>query len=165
MNMSFGKLKSNMYTWGAILLVCIGIYTIYVYMGKNTQVSAPSSLVKEVQGIVATEQIDFEENEKGVYEAYAPEKLSLSKNHTVILFFKADWCPTCVVADTALSRDFAVIPKDIAILKVSFDTETELRKKYGVTVQHTFVQVDGQGNMVTKWTGGNTISSILEKIR
>jgi hypothetical protein len=50
-------------------------------------------------------------------------------------------------------------------LKVDYESSTELKKKYGVTYQHTLVQVDAQGNMITKWSGGNTLESLLEKIK
>ncbi|OGG26589.1 hypothetical protein A3A64_01570 [Candidatus Gottesmanbacteria bacterium RIFCSPLOWO2_01_FULL_48_11] len=46
------------------------------------------------------------------------------------------------------------IPQDVVLLKLNYDTATELKKKYGVTYQHTFVQVDAQGNKVTAWSGG-----------
>ena len=32
----------------------------------------------------------------------------------------------------------------------------DLAKKYGITYQHTFVQIDSQGKEVTKWNGGQT---------
>ncbi len=32
--------------------------------------------------------------------------------------------------------------------------EKDLAKKYRVTYQHTFVQIDSQENEVTKWNGG-----------
>jgi thioredoxin-related protein len=42
--------------------------------------------------------------------------------------------------------------------------EKELAKKYGVTYQHTFVQIDAEGNEVTKWNGGK-IEELLHNIR
>jgi hypothetical protein len=40
-------------------------------------------------------------------------------------------------------------------LKTDYDSNNELKKKYGVTYQHTFVQIDSNGNMITKWNGGD----------
>ena len=34
--------------------------------------------------------------------------------------------------------------------------EKDLAKKYAITYQHTFVQIDGLGKEVTKWNGGKT---------
>lgn len=124
-----------------------------------------TELAAEVRNMVPESDIRFQKEEQGIYEAFAPEKIALAKEHKVVLFFKADWCPSCIVADQAFNKEFASIPKNIAILKVSYDTEFELRKKYGVTVQHTFVQVDEKGNLITKWTGGATIGGILNKIK
>ncbi len=39
------------------------------------------------------------------------------------------------------------------MVKVDFDSETDLRKTYGITQQHTFVQVDPDGEELAKWTG------------
>ena len=34
--------------------------------------------------------------------------------------------------------------------KVNYDTETSLKSRYGVTYQHTFVLIDGEGNAIQK---------------
>jgi thiol-disulfide isomerase/thioredoxin len=127
--------------------------------------STNTELVREVRNLVVDTDIHFQKDKQGVYDVYTPEKLKLAKDHKVILFFKADWCPSCVTADQTLNKEFASIPKNIAILKVSYDTDIELRKKYGVTIQHTFVQVDEQGNQITKWLGSVSIGDILSKVK
>jgi len=43
------------------------------------------------------------------------------------------------------------------------DKENDLRKKYGVTIQHTFVQIDENGNELAKWSGSITAEEIAEK--
>ena len=40
----------------------------------------------------------------------------------------------------------------------------ELKKKYEVTYQHTFVQVDAQGNMIKKWSGG-ALADIIDETK
>jgi thioredoxin-related protein len=42
--------------------------------------------------------------------------------------------------------------------------EKDLAKKYGITYQHTFVQIDSKGNEITKWNGGKT-DELLAKIK
>jgi thiol-disulfide isomerase/thioredoxin len=86
----------------------------------------------------------------------------LGRYENTVLFFHATWCPSCRAADAALSG--AEIPEGLSVLKLDFDTATDLRKKYGVTSQHTFVQVDAQGNLIKKWVGGNSVADIVEKI-
>ena len=81
------------------------------------------------------------------------------KTDKTVLFFHADWCPTCV----RLEKDImsGEIPADLTILNVNFDTYTDLKKKYGVTSQTTLVQVDSAGNELKKWLGWD-LESIVE---
>ena len=37
------------------------------------------------------------------------------------------------------------------LIKVDYDTEKDLKKQYGVTIQHTLVQTDSDGNKIAKW--------------
>ena len=93
------------------------------------------------------------------YAAYAanPQMYSAGK---VVLFFHAAWCPTCKEADKNLTGDPASIPAGTTVVKTDFDTATELRQQYGVTVQHTFVQVDATGGQLAKWSGSSTGADI-----
>ncbi len=95
------------------------------------------------------------------YQAYSPELVWAGDN--TILFFHAPWCSTCKAADSAISS--GTIPDDVLILKTDFDTSTDLRKQYGVTTQHTFVQVDSDGNKITSWVGDNRLDDILSHIQ
>jgi|GEM_PF-243068 len=95
----------------------------------------------------------------GSYEDYAPEKLAKANTGKVVLFFYATWCPTCRAADKALTGAPS-IPAGLTILKADYDTQTALKKKYGVTTQDTFVQVDAQGTMLKKWSGTITSGTI-----
>jgi hypothetical protein len=56
------------------------------------------------------------------------------------------------------------IPSDLTIVVVDFDNATELRKLYGVTVQHTFVQIDASGEAIGKWSGSTTINEIVDQL-
>ena len=100
----------------------------------------------------------------GLYEAYAPEKLARAEAGDVVLFFHASWCPTCRGLSADIEKNLGVIPSEVSILKVDYDTESELKKKYGVTYQHTLVQVDKDGNMIKKWSGSPTLSSLVSQI-
>ena len=100
--------------------------------------------------------------ENAGYQAYEPAKLALAKTDTVVLFFAADWCPTCREADANLSK--TEIPAHLHILKVDYDSSIDLKKKYGVTYQHTFVRVDADGNMLKKWSGSTTVEEIQAQI-
>lgn len=96
----------------------------------------------------------------GSYTAY--DSSLVGQNEKTVLFFHAAWCPSCVAADKGITS--GTVPQGLTVLKADFDTSTELRKKYGVTSQHTFVQVDADGNMINKWAGGNSVDDILERL-
>lgn len=101
---------------------------------------------------------------QGNYEAYEASKLSRAKTGNVVLFFYAPWCPTCKTVNTDIKNNLKDLPSDLSLLTVDYDSSTELKKKYGVTYQHTFVQVDEDGNMLKKWSGGSTLQSILAQV-
>ncbi len=100
----------------------------------------------------------------GVYELYSPEKLVNAKTGDVVLFFKANWCPSCRTVDADIKSNLNQIPKNLTLLELDYDKSSDLKKKYGVTYQHTFVQVDSDGNMIKKWSGGSTLNSIVKEI-
>ena len=101
----------------------------------------------------------------GSYEAYAPEKLMKYADKKIVLFFRASWCPTCKTVDADIRANMKSIPADVVILDVNYDDSRELQAKYGVTYQHTFVQVDKLGTNITKWSGGSTLASIIAKLK
>jgi len=102
----------------------------------------------------------------GLYEEYAPEKVALaSDTHNVVLYFRASWCPTCRALDADIKANLGKIPSSLAILDVNYDNSTALKKKYGVTYQHTFVQVDKDRNLIKKWSGSPTLSALVLEIK
>lgn len=105
---------------------------------------------------------------QGAYEVYSPEKVALASQgdeSAVVLFFHATWCPFCRAADTDIKAHVGMIPEELTILKVDYDTYSDLKRKYGVTMQHTFVQVDGEGNQIAKWTGSETLADIVSRVQ
>lgn len=65
-----------------------------------------------------------------------------------VLFFHASWCPKCRALDDDIRAQ--EIPAGMTIFKVDFDTATDLRQQYGVTLQTTIVYVDDDGELLTK---------------
>lgn len=74
------------------------------------------------------------------------------KNTKQVLFFAASWCPDCKAIDKALMADASSIPDGVSVVKDDYDKAIDLRKQYGVTMQHTFVQVDDMGKDVAQWS-------------
>jgi thiol-disulfide isomerase/thioredoxin len=97
------------------------------------------------------------------YESFVTsgDKYSDSK---VVLFFNAVWCSTCKQARDNIEASLGEIPEDLAIVLVDFDNSIELRKKYGVTVQHTFIQIDNSGEALAKWSGSITVADIVKQL-
>lgn len=99
------------------------------------------------------------------YVAYNAENVVASaKTGKAVLFFHAAWCPTCQAAEKDIQSKLSEIPENITIFKTDYDTQTELKKKYDITYQHTFVQVDEQGNEIAKWNGGG-VDEIITRVR
>lgn len=101
----------------------------------------------------------------GSYEAYSPDKLVRAETGDVVLFFHASWCPSCRGLNVSIESNLKSIPESVTILKTDYDKETDLKKKYGVTYQHTLVQVDKDGNMIKKWSGSSSLDNLLSQIQ
>jgi thiol-disulfide isomerase/thioredoxin len=117
---------------------------------------------------VATGQVEKPEGAmmaKGSYEAYAPEKLAKAKEGDVVLFFRASWCPTCRALDADIKANLGSIPAGVTILDVNYDDSTPLKQKYGVTYQHTFVQIDANGAQLAKWSKSPTLAALLSEVK
>ncbi len=101
----------------------------------------------------------------GQYIAYDASKIAFAKEGKVVLFFNASWCPTCRAIDADIKASLADIPANTLIMSVDYDSSKDLKVKYGVTTQHTFVQVDANGSSLNKWIGGDTLEKVLSNIK
>jgi thiol-disulfide isomerase/thioredoxin len=79
--------------------------------------------------------LDYED---GAIEATAGRKA---------LFFHATWCPKCRALDDDLKTQGA--PDGLTVFKVDYDSRTDLRQQYGVTLQTTIVFVDDAGEKIS----------------
>jgi thiol-disulfide isomerase/thioredoxin len=89
----------------------------------------------------------------GFYRDYKDGDAELANSGKVVLFFHAAWCPSCRALENDINSSLNDIPSDVAILKVNFDSATALRQLYGVTTQHTLVQIGPEGNSINKLAG------------
>lgn len=94
----------------------------------------------------------------GSYKDYSAQTVALEQKagHKVILFFHAPWCPYCQAADKDFKAHLDKIPTNVTVLKTDYDSNVELKKKYGVSYQHTFVQIDDKGDRLAFWVSGDT---------
>lgn len=88
---------------------------------------------------------------EGRYADYSAEAVAEECYADTILFFHAPWCPECRGFEEAIKS--GEVPEGAQILKVDYDSATDLRKKYEVTIQSTFVRVDSTGARVALWSG------------
>jgi thiol-disulfide isomerase/thioredoxin len=100
----------------------------------------------------------------GAYVPYSAEKIAMAATGDVVLFFHASWCPSCKALNADIEANLSAIPAGVTILKTDYDEETDLKKKYGVTTQHTLVQVDEDGNLIKKWSGGSKLTNLLSQV-
>lgn len=98
----------------------------------------------------------------GAYTGYSASAVTvaLAEKKNVILFFHASWCPTCKSADKNFLSETP--PANTVVLKVDFDSNIELRKKYGVTYQHTFVSLNADETLKKKASGVSHFADLTE---
>ncbi len=73
-----------------------------------------------------------------------------------------DWCPTCRAAMNELDGEAARLG-NITVVVVNYDRASELKRKYGISYQHTYVQIDAEGNKIALWRGGG-IDGVLKNV-
>ena len=118
---------------------------------------------QKIDEIVENVEDNLPVGNAGTYEEYDAAKVAA--NDGALLFFHASWCPSCRALDKAITEDQDSIPGGLVILKLDYDEETELKKKYGVVGQHTLVQVDKDGNKITMWRGANSLDEVVAKLQ
>ena len=98
----------------------------------------------------------------GALQEYTPEAVaSASSDDRVVLFFHAKWCSTCKLLADDIRANADDVPDDVHILLVDYDTATELKQMYGVTLQHTLVQVNADGDPLGTWHLTRTLDELL----
>jgi hypothetical protein len=50
-------------------------------------------------------------------------------------------------------------------LKVDYDTYTDLKEKYSITMQHTYVEVDVNWKEIKKWSWSTNVADILKEVQ
>jgi thiol-disulfide isomerase/thioredoxin len=148
----------------AFVILGIGAYTL---SQKSSQFG--SMMKKDDNTMEDNKMMDDKMNDSR-YVQYDKSAFDNASRNRRILFFYASWCPTCKPADVDLKANSKKMPDDLTVIRVNYnDPETDqeekdLAKKYGITYQHTFVQIDSKGNEITKWNGGKT-DELLAKIK
>lgn len=94
------------------------------------------------------------------YQEYDPE--NIPQTGDIILFFHADRCPTCNEAEKNLLA--SGVPEGVTILKVDYDTATDLKRKYAILTQTSYVLIKPDGTMIKRRVWWRNIDEIMAKV-
>lgn len=100
----------------------------------------------------------------GVYTEYDAEAVKQSDADHILLFFKASWCPSCRALDADIVENAEDIPAGVEIYTVDYDTATDLKRKYGITTQHSIIEIDASGEAKSSISHGLTLKDVLTTI-
>ncbi len=146
------------------LVTVVSTYFVVVRNQSNNESSDnKSNLVSKDSQNTTNESSSSSASSEGEYSNYTEAKFE-SSTGTRLLFFHAPWCPQCRELDADIKS--TNLPEDITILKVDYDSNQDLRSKYGVTIQTTVVKVDDTGKLVEKYVAYEdpTFASVEENL-
>jgi thiol-disulfide isomerase/thioredoxin len=91
-----------------------------------------------------------------IYTEYTEELYdTLLGNRPFVLYYHADWCPTCVALEDYITENMDSFEDGTIFLAVDYDEELELRQEYGIVTQYTFVILDDVGEATDTLTTNN----------
>ncbi len=149
-------------------IVIIAVLGISIYTLPNN--SSRSDAMMKKESSLEDNKMKDDKMTASRYVQYSKSALDDAAATRRVLFFYASWCPTCKPADVSFTQNESRIPEDVTVIRVNYndpetnEEEKDLATKYGVTYQHTFVQIDSAGNVVNKWNGGQ-IDELLSLIK
>ncbi|MGO9410667.1 MAG: thioredoxin family protein [Spirochaetia bacterium] len=88
---------------------------------------------------------------------------ALAANNPTVLFFAADWCPSCQMDLKDINANGSRLGK-VNVVVVDYDKSASLKARYGVTVQDTFVQIDAKGARLGIWNEGG-VDGVLQHVK
>lgn len=140
-------MKLRLFVIGAFLVTLTGVAITYVSI-KGNDAPKLSTTTQKTATESRAEQASGRPLRADAYVEYNPTIIE-STSGTKLLFFHAPWCPQCRALDKDISA--ADIPEDVTVIRVDYDNNQELRKKYGVTIQTTIVKLDDTGKYTNKY--------------
>jgi thiol-disulfide isomerase/thioredoxin len=152
----------------AVTVVLIALITIGFFLFGGTR-SDQTTIMESSQP--STQEMEATSGpELSKYLEFTPEVLAQNTQKRRVLYFYANWCPTCIPADKDFAQKSSEFPEDVVVIRVNYndketdESEKNLAKQYNVTYQHTFVQISPDGSVVSKWNGGES-KELLENLK
>ena len=155
---------------GIVIALLAGLFVYRRNLVGSKKIATDGETVQEEKSMIEDSGDKMMSADQSRYVEYTSTNLEKSANTRRVLFFYANWCPTCRPADANLKQNVGRIPEDVTVVRVNYndsDTdseEEELANRYNISYQHTFVQIDESGNEVSKWNGGQ-INELLKNIK
>jgi hypothetical protein len=135
-----------------------------IVLGGCSQTNSSSDAMSSAKSpSSATSHSDSASQSYITYDQYQASKDKYADSK-VVLFFNAKWCPDCRAINEALTSDPGKIPAKTTVVSVDYDQHTDLRQRYGVTTQHTFVQIDTNGEKTSQWVS-TSVDALLKELQ
>lgn len=138
-----------------ISIVLIVGFVVLLFSTNDVKAPEPSLSSQSLQEPATTEAVTLQEQttvQPYVRLADFNARPSSYASQKLVYFFHAQWCSICRAIESDLKADTSIIPAGVTIIETDFDTERDLRTRFGVTNQYTFVQVDASGNEIKQWS-------------
>ena len=128
------------------IIILLGIIT---FSFENPLRSAITSGQFGISGNGERKSQTITNSNGGVYGKYSDDLVKNARGN-VVIFVGARWCISCQNTDKAIMENVNEIPGNLTILNLDFDENKDILKKYSVLIQHTFIKVDNNGNLIKK---------------
>lgn len=144
-------------------LLPLALSAVIVLGGCSQANSSSDAMSSAKSSSSATSHSDSASQSYITYDQYQASKDTYADSK-VVLFFNAKWCPACRAINEALTSDPGKIPAKTTVVSVDYDQHTDLRQRYGVTTQHTFVQIDTNGEKTRQWVS-TSVDALLKELQ
>jgi thioredoxin-like negative regulator of GroEL len=164
---------------GALVLVVLALVAVNLMGSETDQEDKTETTVPAVSDQTTTatnsalpESVSINAvklaNNYFVFERSEFEKAKAA-NRPILLFFYANWCPTCARQEPVNVDTFNSLNNSNVIgFRVNYndpdtsDDEEALAKEFGVRYQHTFFTLDKSGKQVDRFLGDTSEQKIKE---
>lgn len=128
--------------------------------------TVPAESTKKTSNTPVVSTTETTDAKQGRYTEYSSGAVADNGYKTSVVFFFAPWCPECQAFKKSINGE--PLPKGVQILEADYDSSTDLKKRYGVTLQSTFVRVNKSGDLQKKWVGygkDKSLKTVLENLK